>query len=376
MSPSIKHRLHLPGLWFAILIVFCSSARGQHSGVLASPYLQAVTTTGIYVLVESSSTDAITVEYGLTKSYGFQAQTASCDTTTDSTFVHNIKISGLSPNTRYHYRAVHKGWKSNDASFQTAPNPGTNFRFAWMADCRSGVAIHDSIARHIKEANPVMSLYGGDLAINSKYSSFKEQFFRSQELALIAEVPFFNTPGNHEEWSRNTRAFTQAPESHSGMQEYYSFDYGDMHVLVLNNEVPYYEGSLQYLFAERDLSTTTKAWKVVIAHRPAYCAGGHGEDDGMKKLSENVFVPNHVNVVFCGHTHFFQHNLVNGIHHMVIGSAGAPLYDPGTASYVLTSAKEYNYGIIDVTPSSFNLIVYNDKGIPLDTLTLKKWRTF
>jgi predicted phosphodiesterase len=267
---------------------------------------------------------------------------------------------------------VYKGAKSNDASFQTAPNAGTSFRFAWMADFRTGVAIHDIIAKRVQETNPLMSLYGGDLGINSSYSAFKEQFFRPNELALISHVPFFNTPGNHEKWSQNTRAFTQAPESPSGVQEYYSFDYGDMHVLVLNNEVPYYEGSLQYRFAERDLSATTKTWKVVIAHRPAYCAGGHGEDKDMIKLSENVFVPNHVNVVFGGHTHFFQHNLVNGIHHLVIGSAGAPLYDIGTAPYVLKSAKDYNYAIIDVSPSSFHLMVYNDKGMPLDTLSLMK----
>jgi predicted phosphodiesterase len=365
----MKYRKHFPALWVVILVVFCSSARGQ---MLVPPYLQAVTTSSVYVLVESSSTDAITVEYGLTKTYGFQARTASCDTTSDSTFVHNVKISGLSPNTRYHYRAVEKGVESKDASFQTAPNAGTSFRFAWMADFRTGVDIHDTIAKRVHEANPVMSLYGGDFAINSKYSSFREQFFRPQELALIAEVPFFNTPGNHEKWSQNTRAFTQAPESPSGVQEYYSFDYGDMHVLVLNNEVPYYEGSLQYRFAERDLSAATKAWKVVIAHRPAYCAGGHGEDADMIKLSENVFVPNHVNVVFNGHSHFFQHNLVSGIHHMVLGTVGAPLYDPKTAAYVVKSAKEYNYGIIDVTPLSFNLIVYNDEGMPLDTLSLKK----
>jgi predicted phosphodiesterase len=367
----IRRKLIAPFLFVISIFVF-SRSYSQDGTILMSPYLQAVTTTSIYVLVESSTTDTVVVEYGLTGSYGLRARTESCDTTTNSTYVHNIKISGLSPNTPYCYRALQRGATSDEATFRTAPNPGTGYRFAWIADFRTGVTVHDSIARRVKEANPAMSLYGGDLGINSKYSSFKEQFFRPQELALIARVPFFNTPGNHEKWSTNTKAFTQAPSSSSGSQDYYSFDYGDMHVLVLNNELPYDEASPQYQFAVRDLSTTTRAWRVVIAHRPAYCAGGHGEDDGMKKLSENVFVPNHVNVVFGGHTHFFQHNLVDGIHHMVIGSAGAPLYDTKTAPYVLKSAKDYNYGIIDVTSSSFNLMVYNDKGMPLDTLSLKK----
>jgi len=367
----IRRKLNV-GLLFFISISVFSLSYSQDGTILMSPYLQGVTTNSIYVLVECSTTDTVVVEYGLTGSYGLRARTESCDTTTNSTYVHNIKISGLSPNTLYHYRALQNGTTTGEAAFRTAPNPGTSYRFAWMADFRTGVTVHDSIAKRVKEANPVMSLYGGDLGINSKYSSFKEQFFRPQELALIAGVPFFNTPGNHERWTPNTRAFTQAPSSSSGTQEYYSFDYGDMHVLVLNNELPYDEASPQYQFAVRDLSSTTRAWKVVIAHRPAYCAGGHGEDDGMKKLSENVFVPNHVNVVFNGHSHFFQHNLVNGIHHMIIGSAGAPLYDIKTAPYVIKSAKDYNYGIIDVTSSSFNLMVYNNRGMPLDTLLLRK----
>jgi hypothetical protein len=44
----------------------------------------------------------------------------------------------------------------------------------------------------------------------------------------------------------------------------------------------------------------------------------------------------------------------------------------GTAPYVLKAAKEYNYAIVDVSPSSFHLMVYNDKGMPLDTLSFKK----
>ena len=113
-------------------------------------------------------------------------------------------------------------------------------------------------------------------------------------------------------------------------------------------------------------------WKVVINHRPAYCAGGHGEDKKMITMSEKIFEPNHVDVVMNGHSHFFQHNLVHGIHHMVLGSAGAPLYILGTAPYVVKSAHDYSYGIVDVTPTSFFMMVYNDKGLLLDTLNLKK----
>lgn len=360
------------GLAFIVSIFTCGVLYSQSTPMLMSPYLQAVTTNSIYVLVESSSTDTVFVDYGLKIAYGSRAHTESYQTTTNSTYVHRVKLIGLSPNTQYHYHALQAGETSADATFRTAPNPGTSFHIAWMADCRGGTAVHDLISLLMAGANPTMSLYGGDLCIDSSYAAFKEQFFRPYELALIARVPFFNTTGNHEKWSRNTRAFTQAPSSTSGRQEYYSFDYGDMHVLVLNNAIPDDEASPQFRFAQSDLSATTRAWKVVISHKPAYCAGGHGEDADMKKMAEEIFVPNHVDVVISGHSHFYQHNLVSGVHHMILGTAGAPLYTVKTAPYVVKSAGEHNYGIFDVTPSTFKLMVYNERGIPLDTLLLNK----
>jgi predicted phosphodiesterase len=272
----------------------------------------------------------------------------------------------------YHYRALQGGGSSAISSFRTAPNPGTPFRFVWLADFRTNVAVHDTIAAHASELNPVMSLYGGDFCAKSTYASFKEQFFRPNQLALSARVPFFNSPGNHEGWKENTKAFTQAPSSPSGTQDYYSIDYGDVHVLVLNNEVPYGEGTPQFTFAQEDLRRTTKPWKIVAAHRPAYCAGGHNEDSTMKILTTRIFEPNKVDLVLAGHTHFFQHNLVNGIHHFVIGSVGAPLYNLGSAPYVVRAAKEYNYAVFDVTPTTLTLRVLNEKKILLDSLTLNK----
>lgn len=346
----------------------------QTRPMLMPPYLQAVTPHSIYVLVESSWSQPVTVEYGETTTYDRSAQTESREQTTEGTYVHNIQLSGLDPNTTYHYRARQGGDVSADASFRTAPNPGTPFRFAWLADFRTNVSVHDIIAIHAANANPVMLLYGGDLCMNSKYTSFKEQFFRPNELALIARVPFFNAPGNHEGWKENTKAFTQSPASASGTQNYYSFDYGDIHVLMLNNEIPYDEASPQFKFAQEDLARTTKPWKIVGAHRPAYCAGGHNEDINMKKLTVKVFEPNHVDLVLAGHTHFFQHNLVNGIHHFVLGSVGAPLYNVGSAPYVVKSAKEYNYGVFDITPTTLILNVYNERNVLLDSLTLNKPR--
>ncbi|HEX3044844.1 MAG TPA: metallophosphoesterase family protein [Bacillota bacterium] len=368
------------------LITLVSTSRFSRAAFIMTPYLQAVTENSIYVLEESDSKDPVTVEYGETSDYGNQATTKKIETTTaiPKTYVHKIKLTGLQPNMRYHYRVSQGNTHSADFTFQTAVSPGTPFRFAWIADCRTGTKIHDQIAAQIKSAGPNFSIYGGDLCASSLYQSFKDEFFIPNELALIANVPFFNTPGNHEDWSQNTRAFTEAQAFTEGLwgltfssenTGYYSFDYGDLHALVLNNEARNkgnIKESAQYVFAKADLQNTTKPWKIVVSHSPAYCAGGHGEDKAMKIYTKDIFEPNGVDLVISGHSHFYQHNLVNGIHHLIIGSAGAPLYQPKKASYTVKSIKDYNYAIIDESSTTLDLTVYNNRGKILEQINLTK----
>ncbi len=341
--------------------------------IVMNPYLQAVDTGGVTVLVECNSTVAASVDFGTTASYGSTASTASTKTTTNTTYVHRVRLTGLAADTLYHYRARHGASTTGDFTFRTAVAPGTPYRFAFLADFRTNTAPHDRVAQRVLNTDqPRVAFYGGDLCNDSTYAVFKSEFLRANELALAARVPFFNAAGNHEGWSTNTQAFTEAPASASGTQAYYSLDYGDVHVLVLNNQVSDSPGSAQATFAQADLAASVKPWKIVVVHYPAYCAGGHNEDADMKALTTSAFEPNGVDLVLAGHSHFYQHNLVNGIHHMVIGTVGAPQAAPGTASYTVKSVQDYCYGILDVTTTTLDMAVYNDYGTVLDTLHLSK----
>ena len=345
-----------------------------HSKIIMKPYLQAVTMTSIYVMAECDSKDTVIVKYGATDFYGNSAKTAIIDFTTAKpvTFVHKIKLTGLLPGTHYFYQVYQENSTFPISGFYTAVTPGTPFRFTWMADFRTNVNIHDSISELVLAANSVVSLYGGDLCINSEYPSWKKEFFIKNQLELASQVPYFNTPGNHEQWGTNAKAFTRNPESASGTQDFYSFDYGDLHILAINFELPYDEKSAQYKFAETDLAASTKPWKIVICHAPAYCSGGHGNDKKLIKMTRNIFEKNHVSMVIAGHTHFYQHNLVNGIHHLVIGSAGAPLYPVKKSRYTLVTVKDYNWAIGEVSLQKLTLTVYNALNKKLDCIEITK----
>jgi predicted phosphodiesterase len=326
----------------------------------------------IDILVESATPDTVSVEYGLTSNYGLRGKTTSVRITTAGTYVHDVHLAGLDTNTLYHYRVVQGKEKSDDATFRTAPHAGTSFRAAWMADCRTDTTVYDSIAARILRAEPVVSLYGGDLCTDGSYASYKKEFFRPMAQRLMASVPYFNAAGNHEKWDTNTVAFTRGPLSSSGTDAYYSLDYGDLHVLVLNTNLPYDSSSAQYAFAWNDLASARAAWKIVVAHKHPYCAGGHGEDQKLKYMATHLFEPNGVTLMLSGHSHFYQHNRVRGIDYFIVGSAGAPLYNPDSTAYTLRSIRDHNFAILDISQSQFSMHVYNAKGAPLDSLLLEK----
>ena len=347
---------------------------GVDAKILMTPYLQSITTHSVYVLVESDTKDTVWVDYGRSAAYGRSAM-ASIVSETDAkvpTYIHKILLKGLKTNSAYYYMVRQGKSHSEGSIFHTAVEPGTVFRMLFISDCRTNTSIHDKIARLAAATYPQVSIYGGDLCDTPDYPSWKKEFFRSAELELISKVPFFNANGDHEGNGPNSKAFLQNPDSTSKTQNYYSFEYGDVHVLVLNTGIDMSHGSPQYEFAKKDLEAAATSWKIVVSHAPAYCAGGLGEDTAMVTMTRELFEPNQVNLVLAGRSHFYQHNLVNGIHYLVVGSAGGSLDEPAKASYTIFAEKDYCWAVLDVKYSRLVVSVYNAKNDKLDTVELKK----
>jgi acid phosphatase type 7 len=353
-----------------ILMLLCRLQ--SYSEISMSPYLQAVTTNSIYVVVECSTADTVTVNYGLTTGFGLVAKTALISVTGGGTYVHKIKLINLTANTIYYYQASQGASSSATSNFSSAVLPGTPFRFLAFGDCRSNTTPHGQVSANMLAANGLFSIYHGDYCYDDNYATWKSQFFIPDELSLDAKVPFMSVPGNHENWGANNKAWVYNPESNSGTQDYYSFDYGDVHFLMLNNSVAYTVGSAQYNFAMNDLTNTTRRWKIVIYHEPAYTYGGHNMNTTMQTWYTNVFIPKGVDLIINGHNHFYQHCLVNGLHNFVIGGGGAPLYTPTTGTYVVKSSQSYCYGVFDETQNSLKLSVFSNMNSVIDTISFFK----
>lgn len=367
-----------------IAILLLISGFQAKARFVMTPYLQAVTQNSVYVLVECDTQTPIKVKYGQTMQYGSIASTESTESTGKNTYVHNVKLTGLYPYTLYHYKVyedIQNGQESTDYTFTTAVGEGVGFRCTYLADFRTytgNTNISEKIISNIAAKNPSFALIGGDTADNGAYEEWKSDFFSPTLLKFVANVPFFNSFGNHEQWNNLTaKAFNQAPSSASNHQAYYSFDCGDMHVLVL-----YYDyvrnTSSEYIkqknFAINDLANTNKKWKIVSVHTPAYVYGGHNNNASMIAFTNEVLRPGGVKMILSGDSHFYQRNEVDGIQHVTIGSVTAPLYTPDAVSSsnpnIKYSKQTYCYGILDVTPKSFLVTVRDEMDNVLETFSL------
>ena len=393
--------------WCSFLVValtpsagFADFAVADDNGtpVTATPWLAGVTTNSVYACVDADSTATATVNYGLTTAYGSSATTLTTGSSIDQTelyppdegvtsalltYVHNVNLTGLLPNTVYNYQVTHGTSVSANYTFRTAPEAGKPARFGFAADTRADsngpTTNHNICAGNLAAMNPKMIIYGGDIAYGSGYHQWTKDWFGagvSNQVALNSSVPFVNAPGNHEGWNRkesdggaphkNTRAFTESPSGTDGEggEGYFSFDYGDVHILVLNNEIDDSPGSAQWLFAENDLMNSTAKFKIVASHKPAISYGSHNSDGSMDAMATALFEPYGVNFVMAGHNHYYQHNERNGIHYMVVGSFGSPLHVPDpTGAFEVYSESTDCFAIFDTA--------FSKEG---DTLTLRTYR--
>ena len=358
------------------------------------PWLAGVSANSVYVCLEASDTSAATVEFGLTRKYGRTATTERTQSTdfegvNNGRSVHNIKLRGLQPNTQYHYRAKHASDVSEDYSFWTAPLPGTYARWGFASDMKfppRGLPVHNDNAALLAAKNPRMVVYGGDLA-NPGVANWNVAWFVPNQNALNATAPFVDATGNHEDWNSLTKAYTESPDGTDGAGNgYYSFDYGDAHILILNNELSCAEGSDQWNFAVADLAATKQKWKIVVHHQSAYVRyvpgsymynyDGTGKNAEMEHMSEQVFAPGGVDLVLGGHMHTYQHSYINGVHHVASAPYGM---GPRTGTYSdwTVYAEDTNgYLIIETTSQTLTVTTYQGVWGPHGIMGLDgNWKT-
>ena len=257
--------------------------------ITISPYLQSATTDAIWVLWETNTGSESTVEWGTTKGLG-STTTGTTQTGDGFSVVHEVQLTGLSANTKYYYRTVTSDAASAISHFVTPPEhqDESSFSIVAVSDMQNDYSnptvfdeiIHDGVIETVtanwgadmaEEIGLVM--IPGDLVDNGWiYSQWRDTFFDPAS-TLMAQVPFYPVPGNHEANSPYFFNLFHLPEngSQDSPEHWWWTDYGNLRIVGLDSNWPYTEGDqLEWLRALMDETCAAEEIDFVFAqlHHP------------------------------------------------------------------------------------------------------------
>lgn len=281
-----------------------------------------------------------------------------------------VRLTNLKPSTIYTYYLQGNGYKAGPFLFQTPPMGSKPFRFAVYGDTRTQEDIHREIVRKLLLHRPQLALHTGDLVEDGREVDQWERFFQISQ-PLCQSVPIYPALGNHERNSPLYFRFFSLP----GTERFYSFNWGQCHFVALDSNEPYLTDDSQLKWFREDLERYKGyPYIIVFFHHPPHTLikGREEYADKVKRIITPILEKYKISAVFLGHDHNYQHFLINGVHYIVSGGGGAPLYDISSPDrYTIKAEKTHNYIIGDVTEEKLVLKVYRLDGSLIEKIEIE-----
>lgn len=335
--------------------------------------------TSMKIVWQWTTNTSFRVDWGTSPSYGASTSSISAYDTTNR--MYSSTLTGLTPGTKYYYRVV-VGNQYSDGSFFTAPSAGaTSLKFVSYGDTRTNTGAHNTVAGQVVklfQSDPgyqTLNLMEGDLVSSGDTNStWDSEFFTptmSNVRTEMANISDLSVMGNHEGSGALFKRYFPMPFVAG---RYWSFDYGPMHVVMMDQYTSYGAGSAQYNWIKNDLAASTKKWKVIVLHEPGWSAnGGHANNTTIQKTYQPLFEQYKVALVLGGHNHYYARAMVNGIAHLTVGTGGAPIYSPASGQpNVVKTYTGYGYTRFAINGSTLTGWFINSSGSTIDTFTLTR----
>lgn len=386
------------------------------------PYIQNATATSMVIKWQTSVASDSQVFYGLAP-----GELNLSKSTSELTTSHEMLLDNLTPNSRYYYSigssTDFEAGNDDDHFFYTSPMPGQSHKTRIWVLGDSGTGTQEQIDVRDAYFNLDQTRTNGVLALGDNAyeqgtdNEYSNNFFAVYQ-TLFRSVPVWSTRGNHE---RSEDAYYEAfvhPIAGeaggvaSGTEAYYSFDFGDIHFVVLDSfSSDFSEGAAQYQWLEQDLTDTTQKWIIAYWHHPPYNITSRHDSDveaGMKELRQfaNPILERYgVDLQLSGHNHSYSRSYFINSHygtsdswdvtqHIVqtgdgdsesykksseVGAVYVMSGSAGKVTYTIDShpaniAREFELGsfVIDVDGDRLNGRFLRENGLVQDQFTIEK----
>jgi calcineurin-like phosphoesterase family protein/purple acid phosphatase-like protein/fibronectin type III domain protein len=280
---------------------------------------------------------------------------------------HELRLTGLSPDTKYFYQVgtTTVGLSGNDAAtyFYTNPTPGTvrSYRFWVIGDAGTGNIQQINVRNAFDTFNSSTRIGGwlmlGDNAYENGTAAEYQTNVYNIYPTIFRNVVLRPALGNHD-----TAQATNPPASlpyfqmftlpnnaeaggfPSGTEKYYSFDYGNIHFVELDSMASSRSSTgAMANWLRSDLAQNTKRWTVAYWHHAPYSFGTHNSDTEIElaemRANLNPILENGgVDLVLSGHSHSYERSYLIDGHYgtsstftqsMKVDATGGPYSKPG-----------------------------------------------
>jgi acid phosphatase type 7 len=328
---------------WAVIIPLAAAFSVSAAELVRGPYLQSGTPTSVIVKWRTDVPTNSIVFYGDDPSE-LSHVTGHVQPTTE----HQVRVSGLSPASKYFYRIGSFGetLAGGDAEHYFVTHPAAGVRKAtriWaLGDCGTAAAGHpgSQLVRDAyygfagTNATDVWLMLGDNAYYDGTDAAYTTAVFDVYP-AMLRNTVLWSTIGNHETYAPDFEGRiayhdifslpmnAEAGGVPSGTENYYSFNYANIHFVCLDSELSDRAVSGPMLaWLRQDLDANTNDWLIAFWHSPPYTKGSHDSDNrfdnfgNMIQMRTNV-VPilesYGVDLVLCGHSHNYERSyLLNG----------------------------------------------------------------
>lgn len=363
-SPDAAFALHLEGNYH----------KPSDNAFMRDAYLQLVTPESAVVRWGTSDLRNSVVRFGVDPAH--LDRVAKSKT---KTYQHEVKLTGLTPATTYYYSVgyqtstgAHVLSAGDNYFFKTQPpsSVATPTRIWVIGDSGRGnsdqVKVYEGYQKFTGNRYTDLWLMLGDNAYGSgTYQEYQDKFFNIYT-PLLRQTVVWPTLGNHDGHSVNTPAQTgsyyenftlptsgEAGGVASGTEAYYSYNYGNIHFVVLDaHDVDRSATGVMAQWLEADLAANNADWLIAYWHHPPYTKGTHDSDspDGwdfeLVEMRENILpiLEQHgADLVLNGHSHNYERSKFIDGHYGYSNSYSDALYAKNTGSGdVYSGASAYS----------------------------------
>lgn len=236
---------------------------------------------------------------------------------------HTVKLDGLTEGATYYYRVgdAEKGWWSETGSFRVADG-SDNVTFLHVTDPqsqnerqynRAWAKVLESAFGEYPDTDFIIN--SGDLVDHGDNQKQWAWMFNTGAEYLM-NTYMMPASGNHEGMGTNATvnffALPNVPEQNTESGVYYSFDYNNVHIAVLNtNDLDESEAlsASQVEWLKADMNASDAEWKFVMLHKALYSQGSHYADEDVVAMRAQLggLMPElGIDMVFQGHDHVYM----------------------------------------------------------------------